>query len=343
MADMFLGRRGLLGASGALLAAPALAPAWAQSPVRDITIQLWGTTWTGSLRQVAQRFEQATGIKVNAVTQATSGEGLVRLQSMRAAPTIDVWFTTSSVAERAKTDSQLFLPLPMASLPSAAAIEPGARASHWIGVYFYQLGIVWRPDLVREPITSWQDLWQPRFAQKLGVPTMNSYQGRVLITAAMLNGGGIGNVDPGFEALKRLKPNVVTWYSSDTTARQALAQGELSVLVAPPAALKRLSDAGVQGRMISPPPSPMMYDALMLVNTPKKEAAAKFIDFCLTKEMQDFIAQGQGMGPVHPQASTLPEIAAVLPRPQDRVSFDDDVINANIAAWNERFNREVAN
>ena len=36
---------------------------------------------------VLKDFEAATGIKVNAVTQATSGEGLVRLQSMRAAPT----------------------------------------------------------------------------------------------------------------------------------------------------------------------------------------------------------------------------------------------------------------
>ncbi len=338
MAEFIMGRRHLLGASGGLLAAPSLARAQA----RDITIQIWGTTWTSSVRTVAQRFEAATGIKVNAVTQATSGEGLVRLQSMRAAPTIDVWFTTASVAERAKTDAQLFLPLPMAAIPNAAQIEAGARASHWLGVYFYQLGIVWRTDQVREPIASWQDLWAPRFAQKLGVPTMNSYQARMLLVAATLNGGGIANVEPGFEALKRLKPNVVTWYSSDTTARQALAQGELAVLVAPPAALKRVTDAGVQARMISPPPSPMMYDSMMLVNTPKREAAARFIDFCLSKDMQDVIAQGQGMGPVHPGASTLPEIAATLPKPEDRVSYDDDIINANIGAWNERFSREVA-
>lgn len=338
MAEFHLGRRGLLGVGGAsLLAAPKLA----RAQVREIAVQIWGTTWTGSMRRVAQEFERLHGIKVNAVTQATSGEGLVRLQSMRAAPAIDVWFTTSSVAERAKTDAQLFLPLPMASIPNAQQIEAGARASHWLGVYFYQLGIVWRTDQVPQPITSWQDLWAPRFANKLGVPTMNSYQARMLLVAATLNGGGISNVEPGFEALRRLKPNVVTWYSSDTTARTALAQGELAVLVAPPAALKRVTDAGVAARMVSPPPSPMMYDAMMLVNTPKREASVRFIDFCLGKEMQDIIAQGQGMGPVNPAASTTPETTATLPRMEDRVSFDDDVINANIGAWNERFSREI--
>jgi spermidine/putrescine-binding protein len=335
-----IGRRPLLGAAAGLvsLAAPRLAHA----QVRDITLQLWGTTWTSSLRRVAQEFEAKTGVKVNAVTQATSGEGLVKLQAMRQAPSIDVWFTTSSVAERAKTDTALFTPLPYESLPAAKAIEAGARGSHWVGVYFYQLGIVWRPDMVPQPIASWQDLWGPRFRQKLSVPVMNSYQARMLLVAAMLNGGGPENVEPGFEALKRLKPNVVSWYSSDTTARQGLAQGEYGVLVAPPAALKRMMDTGVQARMVSPKPSPMMYDALMLVNTPKRDAAIRFIDFCLEKGMQDVIAQGQGMGPVHPGASTIPEIAATLPAAGDRVSFDDGLINANIAAWNERFAREIA-
>lgn len=341
MADTLIGRRILLGgaaAGAALLASPRLG----RAQVKDITLQLWGTTWTGSLRKVGQEFEAKTGVKVNAVTQATSGEGLVKLQAMRAAPTIDVWFTTSSVAERAKTDKELFLPLPYDAIPAARDIEPGARGSHWAGVYFYQLGIVWRTDLLKQDITSWQDLWDPRFRQKLCIPTMNSYQGRVLLVAALLHGGGLDNVDPGFEALKRLKPNVVSWYSSDTTARQGLAQGEYPVLVAPPAGLKRMLDADIPAKMISPKPSPMMYDALMLVNTPKQEAAAKFIDFCLTKEMQDLIAQGQGMGPVHPAASTLPAIAQTLPKAEDRVSFDDSVINANIGAWNERFNREIA-
>jgi spermidine/putrescine-binding protein len=339
VAHFGLGRRALLGAAGtSLLAAPRLA----QAQTRDITVQIWGSTWTGSFRQIGADFEKQTGIKVNAVTQATSGEGLVRLQSMRAAPQIDVWFTTASVAERAKTDAQLFLPLPYESIPAAAAIEPGARGSHWVGVYFYQLGIIWRTDLVKQPITSWQELWAPRFARQLCIPVMNSYQARMLLVAAEINGGGLANVEPGFEALKRLKSNVVSWFSSDTTARQGLAQGEYGVLVSPPGALKRMIDADVPAQMVSPKPSPMMYDSMMLVNTPKRDAALRFMDFCLTQDRQDFIAKGQGMGPVHPGAKTLPVIEATLPAAADRVSYDDDFINTNIGAWNDRFSREIA-
>lgn len=329
---------GLAGAGGSLLVMPHLARAQAE----EITIQIWGTTWTGSMRRVSQMFEQKTGIKVNVSTQANAAEGLVRLQSMRQAPNIDVWFTTNSVADRVKGDAQLFKTLDYTKLPAAAAIEPGARNSGWVGLYFYPLGIVWRSDMLADPITSWKELWEPRFAQKLCVPSMNMFQARMLLVAATINGGGISNVEPGFEALKRLKPNVVAWYSSDNTARQGLAQGEYPILIAPPAALKRMIDSNVPARMISPPPAPMMYDVMMQVNTAKAEMSAAFIDFCLGQEAQEIIAQGQGMAPVHPNAKPLDEIAQAVPASSDRVTYDDSIINANIAAWNERFNREIA-
>lgn len=334
-------RRKLLGMAGAG-ASLLMMPTVARAQAKELTIQIWGTTWTGSVRRVAEEFEKKTGIKVIASTQANAAEGLVKLQNMRKAPAIDVWFTTSSIAERVKGDAELFKPLDYAKLPAAKAIEPGARHSHWVGLYFYQLGIVWRPDLLPEPIKTWQELWEPRFKQKLCVPTMNMFQARMLLVAASINGGGIDNVDPGFEALKRLKPNVVSWYSSDNTARQGLAQGEYPVLIAPPAGLKRMIDSNVKAQMVSPPPAPMMYDVMMMVNTPKTDLAAQFIDFCLTREAQEIVAQGQGMAPVHPDAKPLPVIAATVPAQADRVTFDDGVINANIGAWNERFNREIA-
>jgi spermidine/putrescine-binding protein len=255
---------------------------------------------------------------------------------------VDVWFTTNSVAERVKSDAQLFKTLDYDKLPAAKAIEPGARNNGWVGMYFYPLGIVWRPDMLAQPITSWKELWEPRFAQKLCVPSMNMFQARTLLVAASIHGGGINNVEPGFEALKRLKPNVVAWYTSDNTARQGLAQGEYPVLIAPPAALKRMIDSKVSARMISPRPAPMMYDVMMLVNTAKADMSLAFIDFCLGQEAQEIVAQGQGMAPVHPGAKPLAELAESVPASEDRVTFDDSIINANIAGWNERFNREIA-
>ena len=342
MVNSIISRRRLLGTAGlgmaVALAAPRLAFANAG---KEISVQIWGSTWTGSVSKAAALFEERTGIKVKVITQASAGEGLVKLQTMRDKPEVDVWFTTSALASRAQEDAGLFLPMPYDQLPAAAAIEETARSSHWVGLYSYPMGIAYLTDEVDAPITEWSDLWDPRFSQSLCVPAMTQYQGRVLAIAAMINGGDLTNVDPGFAALKELSPNVVSWYTSDTTARKGIAQGEYSVLVTPPAGYKMLLDNGINASFVTPKPSPMTYDVMMLVNTPRQAEAAQFIDFCLTEEVQNLVAQAQGMGPVHPNATSIPEIQAVLPKPEDRVGLDEVLINADINAWNERFNREV--
>ena len=309
----------------------------------QITIQIWGTTWQSVMQSLAGEFEKSTGIKVVPVTQASSGEGLVRLQNMRDAPTIDVYFTTSSVAERAVTDKKLFLPLPKAALSNLGNVIAGASAESWVAAYYYPVSIIWRPDLVKQPITSWSDLWDPRFAKKLGIPSVNMYQARMLLVAALLNGGSVTNVEPGFAALQKLKPNVALFYSSDAAARQALAQGEIAVLIGPPSQAKRMRDQGVPVDIVSPKPAPMLFDVMTLVNTPRAVQAARLIDFVLSKSSQDQISEKLNMAPVHKDSKPAAEVARALPKSGDAVAFDEGPINANIAAWNERFNREVAN
>lgn len=203
------------------------------------------------------------------------------------------------------------------------------------------MGIAYLNKEVDDPITEWKDLWDPRFEQSICVPAMTHYQGRMLSVAALTHGGDLTNVDPGFAALKALAPNVVSWYTSDTTARKGIAQGEYAVLVTPPAGYKMLLDNGIDATFVAPKPSPMTYDCMMLVNTPRQAEAAQFINFCLTEEIQNLVAQAQGMGPVHPKASSIPAIQSVLPTPENRTGLDEILINANINAWNERFNKEV--
>ncbi len=309
----------------------------------QITIQIWGTTWQSVMQSLAGEFEKQSGIKVIPVTQASSGEGLVRLQNMRDAPTIDVYFTTSSVAERAVTDKKLFLPLPRAAMSNLGSVIPGASAESWVAAYYYPVSIIWRPDLVKQPIKSWSELWDPRFAKKLGIPSVNMYQARMLLVASILNGGSVTNVEPGFAALKNLKPNVAMFYSSDAAARQALAQGEIAVLIGPPSQAKRMRDQGVAVDIVSPKPAPMLFDVMTLVNTPRAAQAARFIDFVLSKGAQDQISEKLNMAPVHKDSKPAAELARALPAAGDAVAFDEGPINANIAAWNERFNREIAN
>lgn len=331
-------RRHLLGLAAAApfaIGRPALAAG------QSITILIWGTTWQAVMKDIAADFTKATGIDVQLQTQTTSGESLAKLQAMKGNPSVDVWFTTSSVAERAVKDKDLFAELPMAQLPNSRDLDAAAMTPNWIAAYAYPLGIVYRPDMVKAPITGWEDLWQDRFANQIGAPAPSSYQARMLLIATLLAGGSIDNVEPGFAKLKAWKKNVAFWYTSDAQARKALAQGEIAVLIAPPSGARAAREQGAKVEMISPKPAPVLYDVMTLVKTPKQELSAKFIDFVLGANAQSMIGTKMEMQPVNRNAAVPPHLLAQLPKPGDSVSFDENVINARFDGWAERFKQIV--
>ncbi len=315
-------------------------PAFAQD---SITVQSWGFTWDMGLRAVADKFTEETGIEVVAVPQSSSTEGLVKLQGMKANPTIDVWFTTASVAARAETDAELFAPIDAAALTNVPDLIPGAYTASWVAAYYYPISIIYRTDMVDPPIATWSDLWDERFKSTLAVPPIETYQARFLMIASLINGGSIDNVDPGFAALKALKPNVATWYQSDSDGRKALAMGEVSVLVAPPGLAKGLVDDGVEVNIVSPDPTPVMFDVMMLVNTPRKYLGQKFIDYVIAAQSQTMLAGGQDAAPVNTKAETSPDLIAAMPMAEYQVTFDEKKINAGVPGWTERFTAEVVN
>lgn len=308
---------------------------------RSITVLSWGLTWQTALQAASEAYTKKTGVKVNLVTQSSSGEGLVKLQAMKSAPSVDVWLTTSSVAERAVTDQQLFAPLPAAQMPNLKDVMPGLATPNYVALYSYPLSIVYRNDLVDKPITSWKELWDPRFAGKIAVPAMGFYQGRMLMIAANV-GGKPGSADTGFDMLKKIKPNAAMFYNSDAQARQALAQGEVSVLIAPPSQAKRVADAGRPVKIVSPKGTPMNSDVAVLVRTPNSALAADYLNFLLSADINGQIAEKLNMSAINRKSTQPAALVDALPKPGDEMVIDEKNVNANIGAWTDRFNQEIA-
>ena len=332
-----VGRALVLGMAMAALVAGA-----ANAQDKKITIMLWGTTWQGVVQKASEDFTKQTGIKIDFASQTTSGEGLTKLQAMKAHPTVDVWFTTDSVAVRAVKDADMFSPLPTTTMSNWGAVPDNAKSARWIGFYGYPVGIVYRTDLVKTPITAWEDLWGPAFKSKLGVPAPSSYQGRVILIASLLAGGNIDNIEPGLQKLKALRDNVVFWYTSDQQARLALAQGEIAVLIGPTQALRVPREAGVPVTMVSPKPAPMMFDVMTLVKAGKEDLGAQFINFLLSPEIQGRVSEILLAAPTNQKAGMSDIIKAAQPKPGDAVTFDEDKVNQYFSNWNDRFNAEVA-
>lgn len=98
----------------------------------ELTVQIWGSTWQNLVEPASKRFEEATGITVNVVTQSTSGEGLAKLQAERNNPVADVWFTTNSVAATAAQDQELFTKIPLDQVPNTEGLMDGSYNEDWV-------------------------------------------------------------------------------------------------------------------------------------------------------------------------------------------------------------------
>ena len=50
----------------------------------------------------------------------------------------------------------------------------------------------------------------------------------------------------------------------------------------------------------------------------------------------------RNMGPINTEARVPAFLDGIMPKTGDGLLFDEGVVNANLPAWTERFNREIA-
>jgi len=335
---------GLRIASGVVAAMAAAiivsAPAMAQD--KKITLLIWSSTWNGLIKPLAAQFTKDTGIEVDIEVEASSMEGMVKVQAMRGKPTADVWFTAQGVAERAASDPGLLAPMPIDKLSNWKDIIPGGSSPTFAAAYYYPFGIVYRPDLVPGgKISSWEELWGPAFENKLALPAPSFFSGRMILVSALLAGGSIDNVDPGIEKLKKIKKNAAFWFTSDPQARKALAQGEVSVMVTSSSTVKTLADQGVVVKMVSPKPAPIIFEGVTILKGGKEELAAQFVNYVISQQWQKTITEVWNMGPVNKNVPPAGKFADVLPKDGDAVTFNETQINERLAGWTEKFTQAI--
>lgn len=338
-------RRKLLGASVALIAAASVIvmPSIASAADKVVHVLTFGSTWEKVIKPLAGEFKEQTGIEIVPVIENSSAEGLAKLQASRANPGVDVWFTGEAIALRAATDAELFLPLPKDKIPNLDKLMPGSASDKFVAFWYFPTGIVYRPDLVPGgKITSWSDLFTPAMKNKVALPAPTVYPGRTILISSLLNGGSEDNVKPGIEFLAKHKDDIAMFHSSDSNARKALASGEISAMLGSPSAVKALKDDGIPVAMVSPKPTPLIFEGMMMVKNGNADAAAAFINASLSDKWQKFMTDVYNLAPVNKNVKPADALVDVLPTPENAVKFDEAKINANLGAWTEEFNAAIA-
>ena len=212
----------------ALLATIVLGVIPALAAAETLVIQTWSGVWETGARAVGDSFAKKYNVEVKYELQQNTRLGIAKLRAQAANPTIDIAFSTNDALEQAASEN-LLVPIDLKAAPGLSALPQKFVHKNYLEVMNILFGLVYRKDMAPFELSKWEDLADPRLKGKLGVPTAQFAGGRWLIMAALANGGSENNIDPGLAFLKRIKPNVLSFYSTDGESVKVIQSGEVAV------------------------------------------------------------------------------------------------------------------
>ncbi len=324
----------------------AVAPAHAQN---SLVVSVWGGNWKDTVdRVIGKAFTAKTGMPVEFEVGGTI-DRLAKARVAKGSPLVDITFTTSHVGRLYVSDG-LFAPLDMAKLPNAkAAAREAQRSEFQMGGWSYVYTIVYRPDLVKEEITEWSDLWKPSLKGKIAMPDFDP--SHIITIAALMEGGNESTWQKGQERLKALKPSIVAFYSTDAQSQDLMKTGQAPVQVMLSVNAYHLQEQGIAVKLVQPKDYPGIVgiDCMsVMAGTKKADAAQEFINLALSKEIQTELAKALKAGPVNGGA-TVP--AAFQGQPgifltpaewkEKGYILNDEVRAKNLPGWREWFTANI--
>lgn len=341
-----LTRRTFLGSSAALAAAAYGMPAHAQAnrfAGRQVVFATFTSTRDMFQQEIATWLKQTTGGDLSLLPLAES-VAYARMQAELADPQIDMFVSISENEFDAKTKgiSQKITYMDNAKKISPDRLDPDGFWVHWaiIGE-----GILYRTDKVKTPPTSYMDLFKPEYAGHVMFPTIvNAYGFDFLIMMAKLHGGSEKNIDPGFEALKKLRAaGAPVIRGTPPEIQQQFAQNDMWLLPYDTGNAHMAQQVGLPIAFATPQGgAPAVFCSVFVTKNSKNgDLASYVVDRLLGPEVQSKVATQLGYVPVLPGVDTK-GVNLVLPRPDQIIPLDRATMRANRAAWTERFQKEIA-
>ena len=328
----------------ALLSIPSLAAA-----AEPLVVSVWGGNWKDTVeRVIAKPFTAKTGIPVEFEVGGTI-DRLAKARVAKGSPLVDLTLTTTHVGRLYISDG-LFAPLDMAKIPNAKEIAKEAvRSPYHLGAWTYVYTIAYRPDLVKEGIARWSDLWKPSLQGKIAMPDFDP--SHIITIAALMEGGNELTWQKGQERLRQLKPSIVAFYSTDAQSQDLMKTGQAPVEVMLSVNGYHLQEQGLAVTLVQPADFPGIVgiDTMaVMAGSKKADAAHEFINLALSREIQSQLVESLKAGPVNTGAAVpaklrgQPGIFTTPAEWKERGYIMDDEARAkSLPTWREWFTANI--
>ena len=198
-------------AAGALLLAISANAASAQSNV-VLQVGCYGGAFTDvQVKYVAATFTRRTGIKIEWINANPSDHLAKMIASKGRAAPYDVVYLDDDIEAEAGAAGVL-AKNSEADVPNLRFLYEQAKNKDGFGpaMNFYSIGIAYNEAKFKEagipPPTSWADLWNPKLAGHVGVPTLENTMGHAFLVAAEhLAGGDESTPEKGIDKIAEIK------------------------------------------------------------------------------------------------------------------------------------------
>lgn len=313
-----------------------------------LVVATWGGASEKGLTEIVKSFEEENNVDI-VFDIGNNSDRLNKIRATKDNPVIDVALMTDCFTVIGNEEG-LFEKVNSKKVPNIDKLYDYAKDANGFGPAYsvVSYGIVYNTELVENAPTSWADLWDPAYENKIGIPDITGTAGpMLLVTAAELNGGSMEDIDAGFEKMTELKPNIFNFYTSVSDVITMFERGE--IVMAPfmdifvpimhfsalPVDLAVLDEGNFAG-----------YNNVNIVKgTKNMDMAEKFVNFMLDANTQTQIAEILFEAPTNVDVVVEEANAKYMSYGQEQIDslgmFDWSYINAVKSEWIERWNKEI--
>lgn len=304
--------------AAAVLASSILAVNAVAQEKTELTVIVYGGSFEQGWRKaVIEPFEKAhPDIKVKIATGLTQ-QTIAMMRAQKNDVKIDVIMMDEVGAAQGKAEG-LYEPLVPAKVPNIEKLYPQFRIAGdaYTKFMYVAQALVWNKDVIKTKPDSWMALWDPAYKSKIAVPDIQTSHGSFfLLTAADMTGGNARNTEPGFALIKKLKPNILTFYTQHAQVAQLFTQGEILMTSWTSDRAQAAIDGGAPLAWTVPKEGGYIINSTIGIAKGSKntEAALKYVNFVLGEAAQAANAQHTYLAPVNRTVKLDPAIAAKLP------------------------------
>ncbi len=339
----------ILGMGGAGLAAtlPTFRPAYAAGP--ELHVSHFGGPYEVLNDVVAKPFE-AAGKGSVAYDVEISPTAFAKIQNQKNDPPYDVIMISRAWGLRALKSGLLEKVSPSDFSQSGAVLPEIIPEAGWgAATMLDTIDLMVDTKQIPTPVTSWLDLWRDDMKGKIMLPSAVNGSTAFGFLACLVKAIGGDMTDPSalddaFARLKALKPAIRSFYADGSQPNQLMERGDIGI--APQFAIRIANSTRVAPHIKKASPDEGMlavpYDLCIPVNSKNIDAAKAYIDFTLSKTVQEGLVTNLLATPVRADVTVPETVAPLVNADPSKVWFQDEEFAAiKQREWLDRYTREV--